>query len=922
MVLYLNAQSLVNKVNELSCTLSDLEPDVVLVTETWCNSEISNAYLGVAGYELQTVLRLDRSDTDRGRGGGLLVYTKTGLQILTCDKTVVFNQYCKFVVRGVTFYLIYRSPNSSTEEVTRLAALIRQVEKDCVIIGDFNLPSIDWRSGTARGAATEVLEAVEDMLMSQMVDFSTQVKGNILDLVITNMPERLLEVRDEGRLGKSDHVMIVTEISVGKSHTESPRPLPDWRNADWASMRSELDSREWISRVRRSNMDMAWQLVKDKVDELTRKYVPLRRRRNQNRPIWMTQEILRAIRKKKRLWKQDKHKLDKKDYIEQEKKTRNLIRNAKRRFEKRLASGNGGSNRPFFSYIKHKTKCRPSIGPLKQNGTSVTGNVEMAELLNSCFGEAFTREDMQNIPEPEVMEMGGNLNNIIITVAAVRKKIHGLRSEAAAGPDGLGPRVLKELQDGLAPALAHVFQRSLAEGAVPLDWKKANVTPIFKKGSKHVPGNYRPVSLTSVACKVMESVMRDAITAHLDRNKLIRNSQHGFTRGRSCATNLLEFLEKATKAVDEGKSLDVVFLDFAKAFDKVPRERLLRKVHAHGIRGKVWNWISAWLTGRTQRVVLNGEFSTWIDVLSGVPQGSVLGPLLFLIFINDIDLAVEKINLIKKFADDTKVGQVISSAEDRDKLQEALRDLHTWADTWGMAFNVKKCKVMHIGSRNARFKYDMGGEELLVTEEERDIGVTISSNLKPSVHCSKAARTAQAVLGQIARAFHYRDRHVFLRLYVQYVRPHLEFSTTAWAPWTECDKNILEKVQRKAVGMVSGLTGKDYEARLRELGLQTLEERRHQADMCTVHKIMHGQGGIHYRTWFEKASDSERVTRVAADSLNVKVKNGKLDLRKNFFSVRASSRWNEVPLEMKRIMPVHLFRRAYRRHRDAMLPDA
>ena len=264
-----------------------------------------------------------------------------------------------------------------------------------------------------------------------------------------------------------------------------------------------------------------------------------------------------------------------------------------------------------------------------------------------------------------------------------------------------------------------MFQRSLAEGAVPLDWKKANVTPIFKKGSKHVPGNYRPVSLTSVACKVMESVMRDAITAHLARNKLIRNSQHGFTRGRSCATNLLEFLEKATKAVDEGKSLDVVFLDFAKAFDKVPRERLLRKVHAHGIRGKVWNWISAWLTGRTQRVVLNGEFSTWIDVLSGVPQGSVLGPLLFLIFINDIDLAVEKIDLIKKFADDTKVGQVISSAEDRDKLQEALRDLHTWADTWGMAFNVKKCKVMHIGSRNARFKYDMGGEELLVTEEER-----------------------------------------------------------------------------------------------------------------------------------------------------------------------------------------------------------
>ena len=161
-----------------------------------------------------------------------------------------------------------------------------------------------------------------------------------------------------------------------------------------------------------------------------------------------------------------------------------------------------------------------------------------------------------------------------------------------------------------------------------------------------------------------------------------------------------------------------------------------------------------------------------------------------------------------------------------------------------------------------------------------------------------------------------------MRLYVQYVRPHLEFSTPAWAPWTEGDKNILEKVQRKAIGMVSGLAGRDYEARLKELGLQTLEERRHQADMCTVHKLMHGVGGVDYGAWFDRASDSERVTRVAADILNVKVKNGRLDLRKNFFSVRASTCWNAVPQELKRILPAHLFRRAYRRHRESMLPIA
>ena len=147
MVLYLNAQSIVNKINELSCTASELEPDLILVTETWCNSEISNAYLTIPGYELQPDLRMDRSDTDRGRGGGLLVYTKTGLKILSCDSGADFMQHCKFVLRGVTFYLIYRSPNSPVEELDQLAELIRHAEKNCILIGDFNLPQIVGRKG-------------------------------------------------------------------------------------------------------------------------------------------------------------------------------------------------------------------------------------------------------------------------------------------------------------------------------------------------------------------------------------------------------------------------------------------------------------------------------------------------------------------------------------------------------------------------------------------------------------------------------------------------------------------------------------------------------------------------------------------------------------------------------------------------------
>jgi hypothetical protein len=284
---------------------------------------------------------------------------------------------------------------------------------------------------------------------------------------------------------------------------------------------------------------------------------------------------------------------------------------------------------------------------------------------------------------------------------------------------------------------------------------------------------------------------------HLKKHKLIRGSQHGFLPGRNCTTNLLSFFEKVTSSIDSGRAFDTVFLDFAKAFDKVPAERLLKKVRAHGISGDLLTWIRNWLTNRRQRVVLDGQCSDWIAVLSGVPQGSVLGPLLFLLFINDLDLAANEVTAMAKFADDTKVGQQILSETDRDALQSALNKLCDWTDQWGMQFKVAKCKVMHFGRTNPKYEYEMRGQKLEKVDNERDIGVTVSNNLKPSAQCAKAAGTARAVLGQISRSFHYRDKKTFVKLYTTYVRPHLEFCTPAWSPWTRANIYCIENVQKK-----------------------------------------------------------------------------------------------------------------------------
>ena len=901
--------------------IADEKPDLILLTEVIPKAQVNPIPPAVMVIpEFNMYLNFDPSKSNLGGAGmrGICIFVSSSLQA-----TEVFFPHSPFKEHlwlriplqspdQLLIGCIYRSPSANGNTSSRnLVELL----KDCgeryshtVIAGDVNMPQIEWAtnySPAPDGHYTHLfIEGIQDCGLVQHVTKATRYREgerpNTLDVILSNEEGLVQNLAYLPPIGSSDHIVLQFEIACYAKIEERDKMRFNLNKGNYQLLNELIRETDWDGAAHLP-LQQRYETFKETLTCLVERCVPKACPRGKRQNIYITREAIRLKKKKKKLWAayiRHQDDINHAQYVRSKNDLRRLTRNLRKSFEQRLVEGIKENPKGFWRYASSRMKTRPGVENLRtENGELTTNDDEKAAVLNRFFSSVCTHEELHNIPTPEITYDGPILEEVDISVEVVKKKLSALRPNAAAGPDDIHPRILRETaatlsqrrSATLSPLLADLFRSSLDSGVLPDDWKLADVVPIYKKGGKDEAQNYRPVSLTSVSCKILESILRDILMAHLQTENLLTDAQHGFRPGRSCASQLLLAMEEWTRMLENGEPVDVLYLDLAKAFNTVPPRRLLRKVEAHGIGGKILQWIGAFLLDRHQRVIVGRSRSGWTPVPSGVPQGSVLAPLLFILYVNDLPSALNC--GIKIFADDSKLYKSVILPADPIALQKDLDAAARWAEEWQLTFNAAKCKVLHIGHRNRHHVYTLSETALEETAAERDLGVFIDADLKFRRQAAAAVSKASQVMAVIRRSFQLLDKSTLPMLFKTLVRPHLEYGNIVWGPFNRADQQLVERVQRRATKIVPELRHLSYPQRLRALKLPSLYYRRRRGDMIAVFQLLHGGLDLDPDVFFNTAVARDtrghpwRLVKPRAVSR----------IRCNAFSVRVVNDWNSLP---------------------------
>jgi len=832
-----NSRSLVNKLKQFNSYILTSNYKVYGITETWLSNYVYDNEIFPPNY---AIYRKDRSS----RGGGVLLAVDTSIpsRLLTSPDDIEVVTVEILTTKPCKICVLYNPPNSGTDYQDHLLSYVSLLMKEVdpvVIMGDFNTPDVDWSTFNANSQfSSNLCDLIFQYNYTQLVESATHVQGNILDLIITNCDESIdnLHIHSvDNPLLKSDHYPVTFNLDMPRNcsfTTESDSfYIFDYSKADFDSINEYLSLIDFSPCFHSTDVEFVWAQIKEILLDTIHQFVPQIKIKPNDFPKWFTSSLkhrvkcLRSLRKRytKSPTPHVKERLQTAENVIAEEALA-----ARSAYESKLISDFATTNQPkIYSYIRSLTKSDPIPCTVFYNNSRATNDKHKASMFNNYFYSVFTTTDINQPPPSEPLDTSTqqHLISIDISVEETLNALNSLDPHKAVGIDGIGPTFLRNCAPFLCRPLQYLFNLTLRKHVIPLEWCTHTVIPIFKSGDRGSVTNYRPISLLCNTSKVLEKLIYDKIIDHL--HKFISPVQFGFLKNRSVIQQLLILFNKIINTTDQ---TDIIYLDFRKAFDSVPHNKLLLRLNHLGISGNVWMWFRFYLLHRQQCVKISNQYSDFLPVLSGIPQGSILGPLLFLVYINDLpDHILSSILLL--FADDTKCFKTITDVNDSHELQKDLNILDGWSISSDLLFNLTKNLFMSF-KPHLTTSYSIGNSSIPKVSTHRDLGIIISSDLDWEPHHKYIISKAYKMLGLLRRSFSTNITTISKKqLYISLVRSQLMFCSLLWKPYLLKDIRQLEQLQRRATKYILNDYSSNYKSRLLELKILPL---MYILDICDI----------------------------------------------------------------------------------------
>ncbi|KAJ8272727.1 hypothetical protein GJAV_G00092740 [Gymnothorax javanicus] len=862
-----NTQSICNKLSDFHKFVSDRQFDILGLTETWLRDCVLDSE--IIDEDFYNLYRRDRSETsfDKDIGGGVCIAIKSEFHSRRCKEFKTSREIrwteVKLVDRKLFVCSVYMPPDRIGICINDFHDSLQRVCLACeskdlfLIYGDFNLRDLKWDysvDGGARSVAwtschsQRFFDIMDEFQLKQQNYFPTH-KGNVLDLVLTNFPLSFLGLHENAVF--SHHAALAIDFHVPKPVrvVNSSKTVFNYRKADFDHLRNLLSRYPWSRLQYIADVDEYVEFFYEYLYSAIRESVPVVRIRNKTFPNWYDNDLICAVKEKERARRQYKRTKHPDDYyaFSQARTLFKALRDCK--YVGYVAetedSGHNDSKR-FWSFIKTKFKRTSIPSTVSYRDRTASTPSEKADLFNNYFKTVYVSDNpIDPIPEFEHV-INYLISPLQINVLDVNEILLSIDPRKSCGPDNISGIVLRECANELALPLSIIFQKSVDSGVFPTLFKQASIVPLFKNGDRSIVENYRSVALLPLFSKVMERILHKHILNHV--RPFMSEHQHGFYPGRSTATNLLTHVDVISRVIDDKKQLDCVYIDFSKAFDTINHRFLIHKLKSYGIGSNLLNLVQSYLTDRTQKVVISGCCSPSSYVPSGVPQGSIIGPLLFDIYVNDVcDVPTHSVPLI--YADDTKLSREIITLQDCVLLQNDLDSFYRWCVAWKLLVNVIKTMVISFSTKRNHVQYNdqLNGHSLRRVTEIKDLGVTLSADLSFTIHVNNICSQAYRMLGLIKRSCKdFQSVESLQTLYVSLVRSKLEYCSQVWSPNTKLLQKKIEDIQVSFIKYLCFKSGIDYKQigyanACATFNLPSPESRRRFLDLTFLHGVINNR---------------------------------------------------------------------------------